>query len=156
MKGSEDTYQNIEDIAVQDVNYVELLHFMLGKENILILTKDLQQLVLPVSYTNVPMAPDHMLGMANVRGQIICVLHLAKMLDIEIDANASRQGHCIIVNYQRMHIGLVVGVVKGIYRIIEEDYIAAKKRKGMHRAMKGYLDYNGVECQVLEISRLLK
>ncbi|MDQ6961845.1 MAG: chemotaxis protein CheW [Mariprofundaceae bacterium] len=156
MKDSEDTYQNLEDIAVQDLNYVELLHFTLGKENILILTKDLQQLVLPVPYTYVPMAPDHMLGMANVRGQIICVLDLAKMLDIEVDVNSNEQNHCIILNYQRMHIGLVVGVVKGIYRILEEDYAAAKRKKGEHSAMKGSLDYNGLECQVLEISRLLK
>jgi len=155
MKTPESLSKVIEEEIANEVLYVELLHFRLGKTHLLLLTRDLQQLVLPVPYTNVPMAPDHMLGMANVRGQIVCVLDLAIMLDI-VDLNQHDQQHCIILEYQRMHIGLVVGEVQGIHRILEEKYHAVTEKEGMHRAMKGSLEFDGVECQVLEISRLLK
>jgi len=150
MNKTEETY-----VHLKDLDHVELLHFMLGTQNFAVLTRDLQQLVLPVPYTYVPMAPDHMLGVANVRGQIVCILDLAQMLDI-VDDNPQDQKHCIILNYQRMHIGLIVGTVKGIHRILEDDYMAITTKKDMHQAMKGYLAYAGVEYQVLEISRLLK
>lgn len=57
--------------------------------------------------TKVPQAPDYVLGILNLRGQIVTILDLGKKLGLG-ETNISQDPRNIIVNSAGGHVGLLV------------------------------------------------
>ena len=81
--------------------------FNLGEALFGIDTLQVQE-VIPFSVlTPVYHAPDSILGILNLRGQIVTVLDLARRLEIDLDENRPAN-HILIVTWRGEHVGLLV------------------------------------------------
>jgi purine-binding chemotaxis protein CheW len=89
---------------------VELATFYVGEALCGMDILKIQEINKLMEMTSVPQAPDHVMGILNLRGQIVTVIDLGKRLGLatlEID-EVSRN---IIVNSRGEHIGLLVSKI---------------------------------------------
>lgn len=85
--------------------------------------------------TRVPGLPDYMLGVMNVRGQIVPVCDLAKRFSLESNGNGKRS--IVIVETRNGDLGLVVDELEGIKR--ELDLTKVKRVENKEASFfKGY------------------
>ena len=73
----------IVEIDVMDdveVVYTECMRIVMNSEMFLIPVAAVLNILRPVSLTPVLMAPDHLMGLANIRGQIFCMIDPGKAL----------------------------------------------------------------------------
>ena len=62
--------------------------FFLNGKSYGVPASDVQEIVPKVSITDVPLAPDHILGLINLRGQFATVVSLSRMFGLEDSLNA--------------------------------------------------------------------
>ena len=67
----------------------------------------IQEITKHSEITNVPRAPEYVMGILNLRGQIVTIIDLGKKLGIS-SAKLSNQAHNIIINSKDEYIGLLV------------------------------------------------
>jgi purine-binding chemotaxis protein CheW len=79
-----------------------------------------REILVPPPLTEVPRAPEHVLGVIAVRGQIITVIDLPKMLDLEVEQN-DPYGRILLVDNGEELIGVAVDRVIQVYRMESEQ-----------------------------------
>lgn len=79
-----------------------------------------REILVPPPLTEVPRAPEHVLGVIAVRGQIITVIDLPKMLDLEVEQN-DPYGRVLLVDNGEELIGVAVDRVIQVYRMEPEQ-----------------------------------
>jgi purine-binding chemotaxis protein CheW len=75
-----------------------------------------REILLPPPLTEVPRAPEHFLGVIVVRGQIITVIDLPKMLDLD-RTEQGQYGRILLVDNREELIGVAVDRVIQVYRM---------------------------------------
>ncbi len=88
-------------------NLVELATFLVGEALCGMDILKIQEINKLIEMTSVPQAPDYVLGILNLRGQIITSIDLSKKLGLGT-TNLSSDPRNIIVNSKGEHIGLLV------------------------------------------------
>ncbi len=79
-----------------------------------------REILMPPPLTEVPRAPEHVLGVIAVRGQIITVIDLPKMLDLEVE-QSDPYGRILLVDNGEELIGVAVDRVIQVYRMESEQ-----------------------------------
>jgi purine-binding chemotaxis protein CheW len=79
-----------------------------------------REILVPPPLTEVPRAPEHVLGVIAVRGQIITVIDLPKMLDLEVE-QSDPYGRILLVDNGEELIGVAVDRVIQVYRMESEQ-----------------------------------
>ena len=105
-----------------DVPAHELLKIDMGGHPYLIRLHDVAEIVRPVALTPVPMAPSHLLGLANIHGKIVCIIDPCRVLHLQ----GSRQPmdartRFVVLRHPRMHVGIWVDGVASISRVPVSD-----------------------------------
>ena len=90
-----------------DEKIVELATFYVGNGLCGMDILKVQEINKLMQMTKVPQAPDYVLGMLNLRGQIITIIDLGKKLGLG-DTNITYDPRNIIVNSSGGHVGLLV------------------------------------------------
>jgi chemotaxis signal transduction protein len=67
-----------------------------------------REILVPPPLTEVPRAPEHFLGVISVRGQIITLIDLPKMLNLEVE-QTEPYGRVLLVDNGEELIGVAVG-----------------------------------------------
>jgi len=80
-----------------------------------------REILVPPPLTEVPRAPEHFLGVISVRGQIITLIDLPKMLNLEVE-QTEPYGRVLLVDNGEELIGVAVDRVIQVYRM-ESDQI---------------------------------
>ena len=75
-----------------------------------------REILVPPPLTEVPRAPEHFIGVIAVRGQIITVVDLPKMLHLEAEQNEP-YGRVLLVDNGQELIGVAVDRVIQVYRM---------------------------------------
>jgi purine-binding chemotaxis protein CheW len=85
-----------------------------------------REILVPPPLTEVPRAPQHVLGVITVRGQIITVIDLPKMLHLEAEQNDPFERILLIDNGEEL-IGIAVDHVIQVYRMEPDqiEYVSA-------------------------------
>lgn len=91
----------------QSKNIVELATFYIGDALCGMDILKVQEINKLMQMTKVPQAPDYVLGILNLRGQIVTILDLGKKLGLG-ETNISQDPRNIIVNSAGGHVGLLV------------------------------------------------
>lgn len=94
-------------------NIIELATFYVGRALCGMDILKIQEINKLMEMTKVPQAPDYMVGILNLRGQIVTIIDLGQKLglgNIEI-SNESRN---IIVNAPGEHVGLLVSSISDV------------------------------------------
>lgn len=102
-----------DDVATDDLEIVE---FVLGDEHYGVASAYVRE-VLPLSdLTHLPCAPDFVLGIISVRGEIVSVLDLAKFLGLP-GRGFTDLNQVLILESERMCFGVLANVVAGVRQI---------------------------------------
>ncbi len=100
----------------------ELLMIRMGESPYLIRLHDVVEIVRPVALTAVPMAPDHLLGLANIHGQIVCIIDPCRILHLEPRLRPlSAHTRYVVLRHPRMHVGIWVDGVASISQVPVSD-----------------------------------
>jgi len=138
-----------------EIEQEELLLIVLGGREFLIRVKEVTEIIRPVDMTPVPMAPDHLLGMANIRGQIVCIIDPGKVSNLpESRLEKTDKTRFLILRHPRMHVGIWVDEVRSLHRVRSED-IPAQPDDAERSYIRGQLEVDGQGYDVLNSEALL-
>lgn len=102
----------LEDVLLADIG---------GKE-LLVRVSETREVIRPLPLTPVPMGPDHLLGLANVRGQIVCIIDPGKISSLpDVNPDITPQTRFIVLRHPRMHVGIWVDAVRAIYQVRSDN-----------------------------------
>jgi purine-binding chemotaxis protein CheW len=94
-------------------NVIELATFYVGDAVCGMDILKVQEINKLMEMTKVPQAPDYMVGILNLRGQIVTIIDLAKKLGLS-SSNLGNDPRNIIVNAPGEHIGLLVRQISDV------------------------------------------
>jgi purine-binding chemotaxis protein CheW len=103
-----------------DPTFITVVAFQLAGELYGIEVRHIRMVYGVKDLTHIPGVPDFISGIINMRGEIISVVDLKKLLDLSIQ-KAFDQGQVIILNSFDMELGIGVDKVLGVMRIPEND-----------------------------------
>ncbi len=117
--------QEIKDAAAaaagEDVAVIDYMRIMMNSEMFLIPVKAVLGIMRPIKLTPVPMAPDHLMGVANIRGQIFCIVDPGKALRLKNARQAQNRGsRFLLLRHGRVHLGIWVEDVFDLHRLRED------------------------------------
>lgn len=95
---------------------VELLVFSLFSEEYAFKVSELEEIIRPQQFTTIPRTPEYLLGVTSLRGKIIPIVDLKKMLSLTVKEDATRQ-KIIILKGDRGPIGVRVDRISGVVRL---------------------------------------
>lgn len=99
---------------------LELLTFTLEGEEYGINVFELKEIIRPVGLTYVPRAPDYINGIVSLRGLIIPMLHMKKILGLDNNIT-NTDSRYIFVYSQKGIIGFIADTVRDVLRIRESS-----------------------------------
>ncbi len=102
---------------MNDKNIVELATFYVGNALCGMDILKVQEINKLMQMTKVPQAPEYVVGILNLRGQIVTIIDLGKKLGLG-ETDLSKDPRNIIVNSEGGHVGLLV---RQISDVIEAD-----------------------------------
>ncbi|MDR3089215.1 MAG: chemotaxis protein CheW [Desulfobulbaceae bacterium] len=116
-----------------DEHMVELATFYVGDALCGMNILKVQEINKLMQMTKVPQAPDYVLGILNLRGQIVTIIDLGKKLGLgETDAQGDPRN--IIVNSQGGYVGLLV---RKIGDVVEADMTKKERPPANMRGIQG-------------------
>lgn len=126
----------------------ELMKVFMNGEDFLIPVHDVSEILKPVAVTPVPMAPDHILGVANIRGQIVCVVDPGKVLHLKEERQPQGENtRYVILRHPRMHLGIWVDSVTELFRVSKEEM--PKFDEESRGYVRGEMEINGNSFKIL-------
>jgi len=137
-----------EDIPMEVDDQVELMKVTMNGETFLVPVHDVAEILRPLELTPVPMAPDHLLGVTNIRGQIVCIVDPGKVLHLESERGAlTDDSRFLILRHPRMHLGIWVDETSVLYRVNKS--LVPEVQKDSHTHHRGDMEIDGETFQVL-------
>lgn len=102
--------------------YVDLTTFHIGDACCGINALAVREINKLTEVTRVPLAPDYVEGILNLRGQIITVINVGKRLGLPVsESDAAKNRRNIIVHFENEYIGLLVDRIGDVFRVKIEN-----------------------------------
>lgn len=99
---------------------IEVIFFMLGRERYALELHHIQEVIPLPELTSLPGVPAFVLGIINVRGQIVSVIDLKTFFDLP-QQGLSHRNRVIILHAPDMEFGILADEVCGVSRLDEDD-----------------------------------
>lgn len=99
---------------------LEVVVFRLAHETYAIESQHISQIYLMREFVPVPSTPEFVLGLMNVRGQILCVIDIRKFFDLPT-RGITDLNQVIVVCTQRLELGILADVIIGVRQISLND-----------------------------------
>ena len=110
-----------EDVKEED----RVIAFLLNEELIGIDIKNIIKITKKLDITPVPKTPEHILGVMNLRGNIVPVVNIKKMLGLPNADNEDEQEFILIIDSELGNIGLMIDKVVGAITIEDDEILPA-------------------------------
>ncbi|MGB0956717.1 MAG: chemotaxis protein CheW, partial [Panacagrimonas sp.] len=108
------------DTAAEASDLWSGLAFRLGPHWLVAPKDDVREVIPPPRLSRVPNARPWLAGVANVRGNLLTLVHAAQLLGLE-GGNESRARRVLVLNAERVGAGFVVEEVAGYRQFAAED-----------------------------------
>lgn len=94
--------------TIDAVQAAQLIVFRLGGEEYGLSIEQIKEVVPTPHITPVPLAPDYVLGVANIRGNVMAIINLERKLDLQNSNSPShlRPPYCLVIDSKDLHIAL--------------------------------------------------
>lgn len=119
------TAEVLEDEALvfeMEVADVEMMQINIAGEAVLIPVSEVSEVIRLQPLGLVPMAPDHLLGVCNVHGHILCVIDPCRVMHLEGKASEdSAASRFLRLKHPVMNLALRVDSVSRLFRILESE-----------------------------------
>ncbi len=123
---AETTYQqHIRSEEEKNVDREQFVIFQIGREEYGVLISQTKEIIKPKRITSVPNTDEHVMGVINLRGQIVPVVDLKKKLDLQVEERTGVEDdeeRIITVEVNDALIGIKVDSVNEVVWL-EEDSI---------------------------------
>jgi purine-binding chemotaxis protein CheW len=148
--------QGFTNQAKVEENIVQLVGFIVGTEEFAVPILSIQEIIKPIEWTRVPFTPDYVLGVFNLRGNVLPLIDLRKKFhapDAEFDENT----RFIVIKIENELAGFVIDRLTEALRI-EESSILPAPDTGMDKDMmiEGIGRKDDRIISILRIKALLK
>ena len=113
--------QQEEEEAVQE-EVVQLVGFMVGDEEFAVPILAIQEIIKPIEWTRVPFTPDYILGVFNLRGNVLPLIDLRVKFHShanEIDENT----RFIVIKIQEEDVAFVIDKLTSAIRIPKKSIL---------------------------------
>jgi purine-binding chemotaxis protein CheW len=104
----------------KDKEYFEVLEFMLAHETYAIETSFVREVYPMMELTSLPCTPAFVLGLINIRGQILTVVDMKKFFDLP-EKGITNLNKAIVVKKDAMELGILADEIIGIKSISSDD-----------------------------------
>lgn len=99
---------------------LEVVEFILGPEHYGIESSHIREIHPLSEFTPLPCTPAFVLGLVNVRGQILSIINIKKLFDLP-EKGLTDLNKVIIVRADRMEVGILADVIVGVRSIPLEE-----------------------------------
>jgi len=128
------------------------LHIVIGGKGLLVRSSEIRQVVRPTSLTSAPMGPEHIIGLANIHGQIVCIIDIGGVTALpSCSRDQTSRTRFLLLRHPVMHVGIWADEVCSIRRL--NKGLLAESASGDERVVQ--IDIDGTSYDLLECSRLL-
>ena len=136
-----------------DTDYLEILEFLIAHETYAIETMFVREVYPMMELTPLPCTPAFVLGLINIRGQILTIIDMKKFFDLP-EKGITNLNKVIVVRKDAMELGLLADEIIGIRNIpVNELQPPLSTMTGIHAEyLKGV---TGERLIVLDIKRFL-
>jgi chemotaxis signal transduction protein len=142
--------------AGAEVPMEDILLIRMGERPFLVRAHDVTEIVRPMALTPVPMAPDHLLGLANIHGQIVCIIDPCTVLHLASDRHPlSAHTRYLILRHPRMHVGIWVEEVASIFRAPSSD-VPAENADDQENLVRGSMSLEQGQFDMLNVQALFR
>ena len=136
-----------------DVSYVELMQLSIAGESVLISVQDVSEVIRLQPLSLVPMAPEHLLGVCNVHGHILCVIDPCRVMHLEGKAAAdSIESRFVSLRHPVMNLALRVDSVSELFRVQESEF--SELNDDSNEFFRGSITIEGCEYRVIKTEAL--
>ena len=104
----------------QDPHTSQVVSFRLGEEEYGVDIMTVQEIILLGCITQVPEVPDHVLGVINLRGNVIPILNLRRRFGMP-DQEPEDETRIVVMNLNGRTVGVVVDGVSEVLRLSLDD-----------------------------------
>jgi purine-binding chemotaxis protein CheW len=134
----------------------QLLLFALGGESYAFPLEQVREVVKPGPITPVPSIPEHILGVMNLRGEILPVLDLKRLMGVGM-GTPDREGRIIVVKAPGMSVGFLADSVEDAIEVkgAMEPPLATLPERQV-RYLRGQVTHGGLLVGVLNPETLLE
>lgn len=129
--------------------------FRVGPEIYIADRGNIREIMTPVAVAPLPGAKSWLLGVANVRGQLIPVTDLSAFAGLD-PIHTGRSTRLIRVNHDRIPVGLLVDEVRGFRRVHEAEREAAPAESALRAWVRGCYLLDRVRCQHIDLHALVE
>jgi len=131
---------------------VDLLLVAIGDKEVFIRSSEIKEILRPKTLTQVPMGPEHLIGLANIHGQIVCIIDAGGVTSLPpCNRNVSSRTRFLLLRHAVMHVGLWVDGVSKIQQVANSVLAnAGNNGESVHR-----IEVEGTTCELLQCKELL-
>ena len=134
---------------------IQLLLFALSEESYAFPLDRVREVVKPAPITPVPSLPEHILGVMNLRGEILPVLDPKRLLGLGAGA-PSPEGRIIVVRGPGMAVGFLAESVEDAIEVkVSLEAPLATLPEGQAQYLQGQVTHEGRLVGVLDVEVLL-
>lgn len=109
---------------LQDGKTFQVVSFGLGKEEYGVNIMMVQEIILLGTITQVPEVADYILGVINLRGNVIPIVNLRKRFGLP-EQESTDDTRIVVINLEGRTVGIIVDQVSEVLRISQEQISAA-------------------------------
>ncbi len=148
---------NQSTVASERNSFVELATFRVGKALCGMDILKVQEINKVMQMTTVPQAPDYVVGILNLRGQIVTIIDLGKKLGLG-ETEISRDTRNIVVNSAGGHVGLLVTAISDVVSvdINKTDPAPANMRGIQGEFFTGVCKTDSLLIGILDVEKVLE
>lgn len=100
--------------------FLEVVEFVLASERYGIESRHIREIHPLNEFTPLPCTPSFVLGLVNVRGQIISIIDIKKLFDLP-EKGLTDLNKVIVVQGNHMEVGILADVIVGVRSIAQEE-----------------------------------
>lgn len=107
--------QNEENVG----ELIQLIIFKLGNEEYALNIDQIKEVVLTPSVAKIPKTPDYIMGVANIRGNVIAILDLERKFELKEQDKVEKYNYTLVLENDLFKIGILVREVPNTLTIPE-------------------------------------
>jgi purine-binding chemotaxis protein CheW len=99
---------------------IEVLEFILANERYAIETSFIREVYPMKEYTSIPGTPPFVLGLINIRGQVLSVIDIRRFFDLSIKG-LSDLNRVMVIQTPRLEIGVLADRIVGVRHVLQSE-----------------------------------
>ncbi|RLL50815.1 chemotaxis protein [Mariprofundus sp. EBB-1] len=124
----------------------------IGGKQVFVRSSEIKEILRPKPLTPVPMGPDHMIGLANIHGQIVCVIDAGSVTSLPpCHKKVTPHTRFLLLRHAVMHVGIWVDEVSKIQQV-DHSLLAIADNNGESIS---HIEVEGVRSELLHCNALL-